>query len=176
MALLHDLMARHRRSTEGVRLAALLDQTLQSMTQMLDSMLDVNRIESGIVRPEMRPVPLGPMVQRLVEEFGPQCAAKGLKLRSVPSRAWVQTDPQLLEQMVRNLLSNAVKYTQKGGILIGCRRRGDRMALVVCDTGIGVASSESKASSTAIIRSRRTRPCPGTALAWGWRSCSGCRG
>jgi two-component system, chemotaxis family, CheB/CheR fusion protein len=56
------------------------------MTAMLDSMLDVNRIESGIVRPEMRPVAIAPLIQRLVDEFGPQCSLKGLKLRSVPCR------------------------------------------------------------------------------------------
>ena len=145
MALLHQLLGGHKRSTEGAKLAALLDQTLQSMTEMLDSMLDVNRIESGIVRPEMRPVAIGPLLQRLADEFRPQCEVKGLKLRAVPCTAWVQTDPQLLEQMLRNLLSNALKYTPKGGILMGCRRRSGALTIVVCDSGIGVAKSESKA-------------------------------
>ncbi|MBL4918992.1 chemotaxis protein CheB [Szabonella alba] len=144
MALLHKLMAPHKRSSEAARLAALLDQTLNSMTAMLDSMLDVNRIESGIVHPEMRPVAIAPLMKRLVDEFGPQCGLKGLKLRAVPSRVWVQTDPQLLEQMLRNLLSNAVKYTPKGGILMGCRRRGDVVTILVCDSGIGVAEKDTK--------------------------------
>ncbi|MCF3974982.1 chemotaxis protein CheB [Paracoccus salsus] len=142
MALLHNLLARNRPSTEGVRLAALLDQTLNSMTRMLDSMLDVNRIESGIVRPDIRPVAIGPLMQRLAVEFGPLCDLKGLRLRSVPCSAWVCTDLQLLEQMLRNLLSNAMKYTPKGGILMGCRRRGEELHVVVCDTGIGVTEAE----------------------------------
>ncbi|MCM2563754.1 response regulator [Lutimaribacter sp. EGI FJ00015] len=145
MALLHKLLAPRKRSTEGARLAALLDQTLNSMTAMLDSMLDVNRIESGIVRPDMRPVPIAPLIQRLVDEFGPQCKLKHLKLRSVPSRAWVRTDPQLLEQMLRNLVSNALKYTPKGGILIGCRHKGETLNIHVCDSGIGVAESDKSA-------------------------------
>jgi two-component system, chemotaxis family, CheB/CheR fusion protein len=145
MALLHKLLARPKRSTEGARLARLLDQTLNSMTTMLDSMLDVNRIESGIVRPEMRPVALAPLIERLTDEFGPQCKLKHLKLRSVPCTAWVRTDPQLLEQMLRNLLSNALKYTLKGGILIGCRRKGEHLDVLVCDTGIGVPETESTA-------------------------------
>ncbi|MFN4155335.1 MAG: chemotaxis protein CheB [Paracoccaceae bacterium] len=144
MALLHKLLAPHKRSTEGARLAALLDQTLNSMTAMLDSMLDVNRIESGIVRPQMRPVAIAPLMQRLADEFGPQCGIKGLKMRSVPCKAWVQTDPQLLEQMLRNLLSNALKYTPKGGILLGCRRRGEVLTILVCDSGIGVAETDTR--------------------------------
>ncbi|WP_114966486.1 chemotaxis protein CheB [Alkalilacustris brevis] len=144
MALLHNLLTRNKRSTEGVRLAKLLDQTLNSMTAMLDSMLDRNRIESGVVRPEMRPVPLVPLMQRLVDEFGPLCSRKHLKLRFVPCKAWVHTDPQLLEQILRNLLSNALKYTPKGGILLGCRRRGEHLTIHVCDSGIGVAASETK--------------------------------
>ena len=142
MALLNSLIARHKRSSEGGRLTALLDQTLTSMTAMLDSMLDVNRIESGVVRPVMRPVAVLPLMQGLVDEFAPQCELKRLKLRFVPCKAWVQTDPQLLEQMLRNLLSNALKYTQDGGILLGCRQRGASLTVQVYDTGIGVPKAE----------------------------------
>ncbi len=143
MALLNQLLLPKKRTTEGVRLALLMDQTLNSMTGMLDSMLDVNRIDSGIVRPNMRPMAIAPLLQRLADEYAPQCDLKGLKLRSVPCTAWVRTDPQLLEQMLRNLLSNALRYTPKGGILLGCRHHGDSVSVLVCDTGIGVAETES---------------------------------
>ncbi|MDP3340497.1 chemotaxis protein CheB [Frigidibacter sp.] len=142
LALLHGLMARGRHTVEAARLAALLDRTLESMTDMLDSLLDVNRIESGIVRPQVVSIAIAPLLQRLADEFAPLCAMKGLRLRLVPSSAWVATDPQLLEQILRNLLSNALKYTVKGGILIGCRRQRDHVTVQICDTGIGVPEQD----------------------------------
>jgi len=144
MVLLHNLLARPKRSSEGARLAKLMDQTLNSMTAMLDSMLDVNRIETGIVKPDMRPVSIAPLMQRLADEFGPLCKAKGLNLRAMRCDVWVLTDPQLLEQILRNLLSNALKYTLKGGILLGCRKRGGQVTIEVHDSGLGVSVSDAK--------------------------------
>ena len=145
LALLHELMTRDRRSAEGLRLAALMDRTLNSMTEMLDSLLDATRIDSGIVRPDMRPVAVAPLLRRLGDEFAPLCEEGGLRLRVVPSSAWVRTDPQLLQQILRNLLSNALRYTPRGGIVIGCRRSGDDLIIQVSDTGIGVAERDRKA-------------------------------
>jgi two-component system, chemotaxis family, CheB/CheR fusion protein len=167
MALLHTLLTRNKRSTEGARLAALMDLTLTSMTAMLDSMLDVNRIETGIVRPEMRPVAIDPLLQSLAEEFRTPCELKGLKLRLVRSKLWVRTDPQLLTQMLRNLLSNALKYTPKGGILIGGRRRNGSLTILVCDTGVGVATSETEKIFDAYHQGKNVAALAGTGLGLG---------
>lgn len=144
MALLQRLQNKSGRSAEGTRLANLMDQTLNSMTAMLDSILDVNRIDSGTVHPDMRPVAVGPLMQRLADEFAPQCNARNLKMRFVPCGAYVQTDPQLLEQILRNLLSNALKHTPTGSILMGCRRSGAVLKILVCDSGIGISAAERK--------------------------------
>ena len=145
LTLLNDLMAQSKRPSEVARLTSLLDGTLKSMTDLLDSLLDVTRIDSGIIRPNVRPVAIGPIIKRLTDEFRHQCELKGLTLKSVPSNAWVKTDPQLLEQILRNLLSNAMKYTRSGGILLGCLRKGPALSIRVYDSGIGFEESESKA-------------------------------
>jgi two-component system CheB/CheR fusion protein len=143
ISLLNDLMIRNKRPSEVARLTSLLDGTLKSMTELLDTLLDVTRIDSGTIQPHIRPVAIGPIIQRLTEEFRPQCEMKGLTLSSVPSNAWVKTDPQLLEQILRNLLSNAIKYTRSGGVLLGCLRKGTALSIRVYDSGIGFEKSES---------------------------------
>ncbi len=145
ITLLNDLMARNKRPSEVARLTSLLDGTLKSMTGLLDDLLDVTRIESGIIQAHMQPVAISPIIKQLTEEFRPQCELNGLKLRSVTSNAWVMTDPQLLEQILRNLLSNAIKYTPSGGVLLGCSRKGPELSIRVYDSGIGFAETESKA-------------------------------
>jgi len=167
LALLYDLMTRGKRTAEGLRLATLMDRTLHSMTEMLDSLLDVNRIESGIVRPKVRAAAIAPLMERLGDEFAPLCELKGLKLRVVRSKAWVRTDPQLLEQILRNLLSNALKYTEKGGILMGARVRGDHLTIQVYDTGIGVAESERKAIFDAYHQVDKARDSAGHSVGLG---------
>jgi len=142
MTLLHRLLSEPDDASEAVRLINLMDQTLSSMTAMLDSILDANRIDSGVVHPDMQPVLIGPLMKRLAVEFHPQCAARNIRLRVVSSSASVRSDPQLLEQILRNLMSNALRYTPKGSILMGCRRRGEKLTVLVCDTGIGVTAAE----------------------------------
>ncbi len=145
MVLLHKLLMQNKKPGDVKRLGALQEQTLGSMTAMLDSLLDLNRIESGIVKPNIRPMHIAPLIERLVEDFNPQCSLKGLMLRSVPCKAWVMSDPQLLEQILRNFLSNALKYTRRGRILLGCRRKGAMLTFYVCDSGVGVAEKETQA-------------------------------
>lgn len=75
-------------------------------------------------------------------EFGGQAEAKGLRLRAVPTDAVVHSDPALLERILRNLIANAIRYTETGGVLVGCRTRGDTLWIEVYDTGRGIAEPD----------------------------------
>src|ERR1700747_806907 len=89
--------------------------------------------------------PINIVLEHLRTQFSFHAAAHGLGWRVVPSSLSVRSDPRLLEQMIRNLLSNAVKYTNKGKILLGCRRRGDKLRIEVWDTGIGIPEEQLQA-------------------------------
>ena len=121
------------------------DETLGSMSGMLDALLDLNQIEAGIVKAELKDCRIGAVLHRLCTEFTYAAHAKGIRLHAVPCSAMVRTDPRLLEQMLRNLVANAVKYTDRGRVLLGCRRRGSTLQIEIWDTGMGIPGGELQA-------------------------------
>lgn len=142
LALLQGVLAQRVEDEEPRRLVGLVKPTVEAMTAMLDTLLDLHRIDSGVLRPAPVAMPLAPLLARLAEEFGFLAKEKKLELRVVPCGGIVRSDPNLLEQILRNLLSNAVKYTREGRILLGCRHRGDQLRIEVWDTGIGIADAD----------------------------------
>ncbi len=142
ISLLHELLAKKVKDETTLNLVGRLDETVSTMSSMLDTLLDINQLEAGIVRREMVDFPIDVVLEHLRTQFSFHAAAHGLAWRVVPSSRSVRSDPRLLEQMIRNLVSNAVKYTNKGKILLGCRRRGDKLRIEVWDTGIGIPEEE----------------------------------
>ena len=142
ISLLHDILAKKVEDEATLRLVSRLDETVSSMSSMLDTLLDINQLEAGIVR---RDFPINAVLEQLRTQFTFHATAHRLGWRVVPSSCSVRSDPRLLEQMIRNLLSNAVKYTSKGKILLGCRRRGDMLRIEVWDTGIGIPEEQLQA-------------------------------
>jgi CheY-like chemotaxis protein len=82
------------------------------------------------------------MFDRLRSEYGPIAHQKGLSLRVMKTSACIRTDPSLFERIVRNLLSNALQYTDDGGVVLGCRRRGEHLRIEICDTGRGIPTDK----------------------------------
>ncbi|MBF9265065.1 ATP-binding response regulator [Paracidovorax cattleyae] len=110
--------------------------------EMLDTLLDFSLIEAGVIQPQFSACLIQTTLHKLEQELAPLADAKGLIYRSRDSQAVVRTDMRLLEMILRNLISNAIRYTGRGGVLIGCRRRGQRLSIEVFDTGIGIASEQ----------------------------------
>jgi PAS domain S-box-containing protein len=118
--------------------AQMATDSIKSLNKMLTGFLDISRLDAGVIQPVFTSVDVGEMVSRLAREYAPRAAADGLALRCRPRDFHVRADAALLERILRNLLENALRYTDKGGMFIGLRRRGDRVRLDVIDTGIGI--------------------------------------
>ncbi|CAA7614594.1 putative Histidine kinase [Candidatus Terasakiella magnetica] len=132
-----DLGPEEAAIVERVRRSAL------SVATLLDSLLDISKLDAGVVNPQVRPVPLGVILDNLWQDYCPGAEAAGVSLSVVAGGQWVTTDPSLLERILQNLVSNAIRYTPAGGkVLVGCRRRGQRLALQVWDSGIGIPANK----------------------------------
>lgn len=116
-----------------------IEMAVGAMQRMFHSLLDLSRLASGLVKPEPAALSMNELLRELESMFGAAARSKGLELRIRPCRWRVRSDPQLLRQILQNLVANAVRYSERGGVLVGCRRRGDRLNIEVWDTGPGIA-------------------------------------
>ncbi len=142
LSLVHGLLAKTVEGDRAKRLVARMEDTIGAMAGMLNALLDINQIEAGTVRAERVRFPIRNLLDRLKDEFTYHAQAQKLEFHVVPSGIWVDSDPRLLEQMLRNLIANALKYTRTGKILVGCRRRADALSIEVWDSGIGIPEGE----------------------------------
>jgi signal transduction histidine kinase len=137
----HALAERVKGHPEAELLSS-MELSLDALKLLLDSLLDVSRLDAGAVKPQPAEFALSSLIERLAAEYGPRAESQGIGFRVVTTSAWVRTDPMLLERMVRNLIENALRYTAHGGILIGCRRGQNRVHIAVVDTGIGISEHQ----------------------------------
>ena len=145
ISLLQGMLEKRVHDETTRRLVHRLDETVRTMSSVLDKLLDINQLEAGIVRPAIVDFPINRLLEEMRTEFTYHTETNGLGWRVVPSGLTVRSDPRLLEQILRNLLSNAVKYTAGGRLLLGCRRRGDMLRIEVWDTGAGIPELELQA-------------------------------
>lgn len=138
LLLLQTALARRVEGHKAEDLVENMAVALDALHSLLDSLLDISKLDAGVITPQPASFPLQKLLGRLEDEFAPRMAEKGLRFRVVPTRSWVHSDPALLERILRNLLENALKYTKEGGIVLGCRRRQDRLQIQVADTGPGI--------------------------------------
>ena len=142
LRFLHAALEPHLTDGEGRNLVGGMARSLDTMSSILSSLLDVNRLETGNLRPSASDFAIGEVFDSLAADFADSVAEKGLRWRMVHSRLVVRSDKRMLETMLRNLLSNAVRYTDRGAVLLGCRRAGDNIRIEVWDSGIGISEDQ----------------------------------
>jgi two-component system, sensor histidine kinase len=140
-----EVLARSKLSAGQHDALANARATWQASAEMLDTLLDFSRIEAGVVEPQMQSFHLQPLFNKIENELAPQADAKGIVYRSRETDAAVHADPALVALILRNLVSNAIRYTERGGVLVGCRARGEALLVEVWDTGIGIEPSQHQA-------------------------------
>ena len=113
-----------------------------STARLLNALLDVSELEAGAIKPRFESFSVNNMLISIFQSFLPLAKDKGLNFRVVPSSLYVRSDPALLERILGNFMSNAIRYTNKGSVLIGCRKRGDKVVIEVWDTGCGISDDQ----------------------------------
>ncbi len=123
-------------------LAGQVDHALSSIEELLRTMLDISKLEAGVIKPAIEPIALKPLFQSLLVDLKPLVDAKGLDLACRSNDLCVLSDALMLRRILQNLLANALHYTQRGGILLAARRRGSAIRIEVWDTGSGIPLAE----------------------------------
>ena len=146
LSLFSGALADSRDAQEVARITGHINASVGALEQLFNSLLDVSRLDAGVVQPRPRDFRIATLLDRIRNDYAPLAREKGLKLVVAPSRAVLRSDPLLLEQLLRNLAANAIRYTETGGVAIGCRPRrvNGRMTYVleVRDSGIGIPAEQ----------------------------------
>ena len=130
---------------EPARLARSVDSSLDAVEEILSTLLDISRLDTGVMKPELSNFRLDELIEQIARDFAPVAGEKSLKLIALPTSLSARSDRRLLRRVLQNLVSNAIKYTTTGKVLIGCRRLKGRVRIEVWDTGLGIEPQQQKA-------------------------------
>jgi CheY-like chemotaxis protein/anti-sigma regulatory factor (Ser/Thr protein kinase) len=145
ISLLNGALRRTVKDERALEMIEHQENSLTAMTNLLNSLLDISRLDAGAVIPEFEEFPMQRLIDRLSAEFARQASHKGLEFTSVPCKSFVRSDPNLLSEVIQNLVSNAIRYTDKGKIGLKCIERDGQCCVEVEDTGIGIEKEHQKA-------------------------------
>ena len=129
-------------SSDARDLAGKAKSIVGNLSALLNGLLDISRLDAGVVTVAKETINLSQLFYHLSNEFALAAKDRGLDWRVVESRLQVDSDPMMLKRILGNLLSNAFRYTRSGGVLLGCRRRGDSVEIQIWDTGPGIPADQ----------------------------------
>jgi PAS domain S-box-containing protein len=142
LKFLQGSLAPEHSDIEGKALIDDIGHSIDTMSSMLSSLLDINRLETGNLAPSKCDFPVSEIFNSIAADLLRPLTEKGLQWRVVPCEVVVHSDKRMLEEMIRNLMSNAIRYTDQGKILMGCRRANGKLRIEVWDTGIGIPGDQ----------------------------------
>ena len=125
-------------ATEAMQIIEQIEASSQAMDGLFAALLDISSLDAGTVEVDRRIFPIAPMLERICYEHAAEALSKGIVVKLRHTGLWSNTDPVLVERILRNFVSNAVRYTHIGRIVVGCRRRGERVSIEIWDTGPGI--------------------------------------
>ena len=142
LSLLNGALRRTVKDERAIEMIDSQGHSLTAMTNLLNSLLDISRLDAGAVTPELEEFPIQRLVDRLSAEFGRQAQHKGLVFESAGCDAIVRSDPNLLVEIIQNFVSNAIRYTDAGSVRMACEQRDGNCILSVIDTGVGIDADQ----------------------------------
>ncbi|MBU2964090.1 ATP-binding protein [Amphritea sp. 2_MG-2023] len=142
MGILVSALSGRLKAPEERDLLAGIDTCLNTMQSLFDSLLDISRLDAGVIEPEQQPLDLSQLLKHVEQEFSPQAQSKGLTLTVRGTAHHSFSDSSMLGRILRNLIANAIKYTDAGRVLVAVRPRAGALALEVWDTGIGFPTAQ----------------------------------
>jgi signal transduction histidine kinase/ActR/RegA family two-component response regulator len=130
------------RAAERSQIISRIEDALSAMNELFSALLDISKLDAGATTINITVFPVAQLLAHAETTFSGTAREKKLSFRVLPSDAWVRSDFILLQQIVFNLVQNALRYTRSGGVVVGCRRRGDQLRIEVWDSGIGIAADQ----------------------------------
>lgn len=144
LGLFVSRLGQFRHSREVTALVGNIGESVDSLQDLLETLLDMSRLDAGMVNAKPKDFAIDDLFASLQLEHEGLAEEKGLRLLVRPSALWLRTDPGLLMRILMNFVSNALRYTARGGVLVGCRRRSGIARIEVWDSGHGIPEAKIK--------------------------------
>lgn len=142
MGLFASALAGKVHEPEVAKLVASVNSSVQALEALFNELLDISKLDSGVIKPSPQSFAINEVFDRLRHEFGAEAAAKGLAFTFEATPALVYSDPVLVERVLRNLIANAIRYTETGAVTVVAAQTGSALRIEVRDTGIGIPAED----------------------------------